>query len=488
MKEVILVMGRTIDGVYYETKAKANKRRKEELLKQFMSGGICKPAVYKGYPTRLLARDDGKLFNIDSCQEVVGTLNAHGYLKIEARLITPDGIKTIKTGKHRMIAETFIPNPDGKSEVNHKDLNHTNNAVSNLEWVNPKENTQHFVNSCGREYDSYCSNITVDKLPYIFRLIIANGYAVEDALMKEFNCAKHVIPMLREVALKLDADNAINMNGEVNLQWRQCIVNGSDNNPYMVSPYGLIRNGNNIVSGTLNNEGYIKMNIRYNGGKITKTTPSKLVAETFIPNPDKKDFVIRSDGNKLHNWVDNLMWATPAESAQLRSSRYDHGLQGESNGRSIYTEEQIKRACEMMCKPLQPNIIERDTGVKCVDQYKIRIGVNWNHVSSKYNFPNGRWNTSGTKFTYADGKVLEFEDTRDRTLMVSQIPRETAVQICEMLMQPDKYTMKEISDITGAPYTSISKIKSGDIWGSVSKQYNFPYVVGNQHSRKIFWS
>ena len=45
---------------------------------------------------------------------------------------------------HRLVAEHFIPNPNGLEEVNHKDFNKSNNHVDNLEW-------------CDRRYNAYYS-------------------------------------------------------------------------------------------------------------------------------------------------------------------------------------------------------------------------------------------------------------------------------------------------------------------------------------------
>lgn len=49
--------------------------------------------------------------------------------------------KTVKN--HRMVAETFLPNPDNKPCVNHIDGNKLNNSVNNLEWVTYLENSEH---------------------------------------------------------------------------------------------------------------------------------------------------------------------------------------------------------------------------------------------------------------------------------------------------------------------------------------------------------
>lgn len=46
---------------------------------------------------------------------------------------------------HRIVAEAFIPNPDGFSEVNHIDGDKKNNCASNLEWVTHKKNIEHAI-------------------------------------------------------------------------------------------------------------------------------------------------------------------------------------------------------------------------------------------------------------------------------------------------------------------------------------------------------
>lgn len=71
----------------------------------------------------------------------------NGYLT--CNIYVDDSLKVTKRScfVHRLVAQAYLSNPDGKTQINHKDGNKTHNKLENLEWATPSENMQHAVST-----------------------------------------------------------------------------------------------------------------------------------------------------------------------------------------------------------------------------------------------------------------------------------------------------------------------------------------------------
>lgn len=65
--------------------------------------------------------------------------NKGGYMYVNFKI---NG-KNTNFAVHRIVANAFLPNPNGYIEVNHKDYDKTNNCIENLEWVSSSINKKH---------------------------------------------------------------------------------------------------------------------------------------------------------------------------------------------------------------------------------------------------------------------------------------------------------------------------------------------------------
>lgn len=102
-----------------------------------MSSEIWKPV--KGFEGRYEVSSLGRVRSLlfDPAGRIMKTKpDAKGYVRIGLQWNTHKLV-------HRLVAEAFIPNPDGLPAVNHIDGNQQNNAASNLEWVSHSDNMRH---------------------------------------------------------------------------------------------------------------------------------------------------------------------------------------------------------------------------------------------------------------------------------------------------------------------------------------------------------
>ena len=94
-----------------------------------------------------------KISNYGRVKSLYRVVNNHPMKEmIRSNSLTKDGyvkIRLLGNGKditarvHRLVAKAFIPNPNNKETVNHKDGNKQNNRVDNLEWSDRSEQLYH---------------------------------------------------------------------------------------------------------------------------------------------------------------------------------------------------------------------------------------------------------------------------------------------------------------------------------------------------------
>lgn len=91
---------------------------------------------------------------------------------------------------HRVIAMTFIENPNNLEQVNHIDGNKVNNSINNLEWMNRSDNIKHgYEHNLMKRSKGYCQERKIERVCSETGKVIVYK-SITDAL-KDFPNLKH---------------------------------------------------------------------------------------------------------------------------------------------------------------------------------------------------------------------------------------------------------------------------------------------------------
>jgi hypothetical protein len=279
----------------------------------------------------------------------------NGYLRVSLENRDGDEAITSTIGVHRLVAQAFIPNPENKPNVGHTDNNRKNNHVDNLSWVTQKENIQH-------NFKTGHKNRTVS----VIQLDLETGeeLAEYDSLVDAHRaipeaCAQHISKV---------CNGERNHTGGFGWKYKEERKNDVIIEDYVeidgFPNYMIDENGNiytkklkRLLKPQKSKDGYMCINLYKNEGKPTSFSIHKLVALTFVDNPDNKPHINHINNIKNDNRAENLEWVTVAENNQhsydtserkgtRKIVKYEYFI---VNGVKLMFEDQTFRSVSSVC-------------------------------------------------------------------------------------------------------------------------------------------
>ncbi len=258
---------------------------------------------------RYSATADGKIYGKKG--ELRPYSRKTGYCGI--KLFRYEGNKSIRKGLlvHRLIAKTFIPNPEELPIVNHKNGNKKDNRVENLEWCTYKNNTQH----------AWDNNLITRHERRVFGTVIGERISFEyDSILEASEMtgtSYHGISKACRGVLKTSggyeweySDNKDQPCEDIET-WK--IIEDFPN--YKVSQDGEIYSIRMKKKMRTYKAGYTRIKL-FVDSKAKMRFIHTLVAKAYIPNLENKPIVNHKNGDRHDNRVENLEWVTYKENSQ----------------------------------------------------------------------------------------------------------------------------------------------------------------------------
>lgn len=163
---------------------------------------------------------------------------------------------------------------------------------------------------------------------------------------------------------------------------------------YEISNHGHVRNSKTgrILKPEITGDGYLRVYLKQDEGKLKHLYVHRLVAQVFLPNPDNKETVDHQDGDRQNNHVRNLRWATHLEQGRNKdcSPKEEH-----NRGRVIVQYDLDGNFIKQWNSAIE---IERSLGIdssliikSCRDQHDGNKDYIWRYIEDVEELENEEW-------------------------------------------------------------------------------------------------
>ena len=234
------------------------------------------------------------------------------------RVSLPDASGKVHTkGVHTFVASAFLPTDETRPTINHINFDRADNAVANLERMSIAEQNRHKQKEKARDVKKSSRAVWKKQLSDASRIAwypslthaAASINGKVDTKSKICAAARGARNKAYGFLWEYDSSNDV-LEGEVWVELKPELIEGIDG--YWISTMGRIRNHKGRVQQPYTGS---------NGYLVVSAYPKqyrvhRLVAQTFLTNPNDHPVVNHRDGDTKNACVSNLEWCTYAQNSQ----------------------------------------------------------------------------------------------------------------------------------------------------------------------------
>jgi hypothetical protein len=324
--------------------------------------------IIKDYPDYKIS-NYGDVFSIKSNKMLKPTKNFHGYFNV--KIIVNNNRQSFLV--HRLVYEAFKNlKINNNLVIDHIDRNPSNNYIDNLREVSKSENSKN------REFPKI--NMRIQQ------------FSLNNEFIKQWNSPEEII---NELKLKNKSNISMCCNGitksaygfiwkindkiyddnNINNNFKEIITNDDNKySNYKINNNGIIINKNNKKLKYCIRQGYYETNLTSDDGIKKNFKIHRLVAMTFVNNPNNYDIVNHIDQNKLNNDIKNLEWMNHTQNITHSQGKKVNQIDIDTN-KIIKTFDSVNDAFRELNKNYGANI-----RWVCEGKRKSAFGYKWEFV------------------------------------------------------------------------------------------------------------